>query len=81
MWATKGDLDTAISDFNMAIELNPSYAKAYSNRGIAWAEKRKPEQGLNDAKKALSLEPKNKSYQDIVVFLEDQIRSEQTGQQ
>jgi Flp pilus assembly protein TadD len=60
----------------MATEISPDYAQAYSNRGVTWAEKGELESGLNDAKKALSLEPKNKSYQSIVAYLEEQIANQ-----
>jgi hypothetical protein len=59
----------------MALEIDAGYAQAYCNRGITWAETGDLERGLNDAQKALSLEPKNRSYQKIVAFLKDQIGS------
>ena len=31
-----GEYDRAIAYFNKAIEINPSYAKAYNNRGLAY---------------------------------------------
>jgi hypothetical protein len=60
----------------MALEINPGYAQAYSNRGLTWAEKGELELGLTDAKNALRLEPKNKLYQSIVAYMEEQIASE-----
>ncbi len=35
--------------------MNPDYGKAYKNRGIAYMEKRKFEEGLDDFAKAISL--------------------------
>ncbi len=32
----KGEFDTAIEDYNKAIKLNPEYAGAYNNRGLAY---------------------------------------------
>ena len=34
--AHKGNYDQAISDFTKAIGLDPNYAKAYNNRGLAY---------------------------------------------
>ena len=36
----QGNLPQAISDFNKAIEINPNYAEAYYNRGLAYADTR-----------------------------------------
>ena len=48
-------------------------AVLFISGGITWAEKGELETGLADAKKALRLEPANKSYQSIVAFLEEQL--------
>ena len=34
-FSNKGDYHRALVDFNMAIDLKPDYANAYSNRGMA----------------------------------------------
>ena len=36
-YAEQGDYQQAISDYNLAIQINPQYAKAYGNRGNAYA--------------------------------------------
>src|SRR5436190_23802422 len=35
----KGDMDRAIADLNEAIRLDPKYAVAYNNRGLAYSDK------------------------------------------
>jgi tetratricopeptide (TPR) repeat protein len=35
----QGDYDQAIYDYTKAIDINPSLAKAYDNRGVAYAQK------------------------------------------
>ena len=35
----KGQLDQAISDFTKALEINPSYVEAYTNRGFVYLKK------------------------------------------
>jgi tetratricopeptide (TPR) repeat protein len=51
----KGDHDKALADFNKAIELNPNYALAYNNRGIAYFNKRDYEKAWDDVRKAQKL--------------------------
>jgi tetratricopeptide (TPR) repeat protein len=65
-YAKKGQLDQAISDFNMALEISPKYGVAYYNRGIAYYLKRDYEKSLKDVEKAQSL-----AYQIDPKFLEE----------
>ena len=34
----RGDLDQAIFEYTKAIDVNPNLAKAYDNRGVAYAQ-------------------------------------------
>jgi tetratricopeptide (TPR) repeat protein len=38
--------------------LNPTYAEAYYNRGIAWADKGDYDRGIADYTRAIELNPK-----------------------
>jgi tetratricopeptide (TPR) repeat protein len=44
----KGDYDRAIADYTKAIEINPNYAKAYNDRGMAYMELGDMENGCRD---------------------------------
>jgi tetratricopeptide (TPR) repeat protein len=54
-YARKGLYDKAISDYNKAIELDPSNAKGYVNRGIAYFGKGQHEQAISNFTKAIRL--------------------------
>jgi tetratricopeptide (TPR) repeat protein len=53
----KRNYDQAIEDYSKAIELNPQYADAYSNRGNAYYDKRNYDQAIEDYSKAIELNP------------------------
>jgi hypothetical protein len=51
----------AIKILTIAIELKPSYVKAYITRGIALAETNRLKEGLDDFNYAISIEPHNRA--------------------
>ena len=59
-WAhhNKGQYDTAISDYNKAIEINPRDAWAYNNRGVAYLVKRQDDRAITDFTEAIELNPR-----------------------
>jgi lipoprotein NlpI len=57
VYRNKGENDRAIQDFNEAIRLNPNYAQAYNNRGIAYFDKRENDRAIQDFNEAIRLDP------------------------
>ena len=57
VYATKGDYDRAIEDFNKAIALNPNSSEALLNRGIARLRKGDQMGGRADIAQAKLLDP------------------------
>ena len=51
------NFDAAIRNYNQAIYINPNYADAYNNRGIAYAEKGDLDAAIRDFDKAIELNP------------------------
>lgn len=47
----------AISEFTIAIKINPLYADAYFNRGLAYNHKRDFDQAISDYKKTIEINP------------------------
>jgi tetratricopeptide (TPR) repeat protein len=57
MHKSQGKLDLALTDYNKAIQINPSAAAAYNNRGIFYDEQGRPDLALANYDQAISLNP------------------------
>ena len=53
----KGDPDAAVADYDQAIALNPQYATAYNNRGVAYYQKGDLDRAMADFDQAIALNP------------------------
>lgn len=60
----KPDDESVIADHTRAIELNPEYAWAFNNRGIAYSNKGDHDNAIADCARAVKLEPSNQVFQD-----------------
>jgi tetratricopeptide (TPR) repeat protein len=56
-WAMKGQYDRAIADYNEAIRIDPDFAFAYCNRGLARGNKREYDRAIADFEQAIRLDP------------------------
>ena len=65
-YAINGQYDQAISHYNQAIEINPTFANAYISRGVAYAQSRgQYDQAISDFSKAIEISPQfAKAYKD-----------------
>jgi tetratricopeptide (TPR) repeat protein len=58
-FAKHGNYDQAIAHFNKALEINPEYAEAFNNRGVAYAKgKGQYDKAISDYTKALEISPR-----------------------
>ena len=57
VWASLGELDIAISDYNEAIRLSPE-AAAYNGRGLIWDAQGEFDKAISDYDEAMRLDPK-----------------------
>ena len=55
--ASKRNYDDAVADFGEAIRMDDSLAEAHLQRGLAWARKGESERAIEDATRALKLDP------------------------
>jgi tetratricopeptide (TPR) repeat protein/V8-like Glu-specific endopeptidase len=55
----KNDFRGALTDYNLAISLNPKYSAAYNNRGNLKGDLNDPQGALADYDQAISLNPQN----------------------
>jgi tetratricopeptide (TPR) repeat protein len=56
-YSSNKDYDRAIADYNAALRIDPKYASAYNNRGIAYWGKKDYCRARADYEKALQLDP------------------------
>jgi tetratricopeptide (TPR) repeat protein len=59
IWMRKGELDTAIRDFDDTINRDPRHSLAYQARGRAWYQKSEFDRAVTDFNKVIDLEPKS----------------------
>ena len=55
--AAAADYEKAIADYDKAIELNPTYASALNNRGLAYFNNGQKERAIADYDAAIKIEP------------------------
>lgn len=60
------DYDNAFIEFSRAIELMPTFAVAYADRGIAYMQQGKLNKSMDDLQKAAGLAPGDKSIQTLM---------------
>ena len=60
----KGDDQDAIEACNQAIQLNPNYADAYNDRGIARSNSGDKQGAIADYEQAIKIQPNNASAYD-----------------
>ena len=71
-FANKGELDTAIRDYDNALKIKPDFAEALYNRGLAFVDKGELDAAIRDFDDVLKLEPDNANalYNRGAVFTE-----------
>ena len=65
-YAIKGQYDQAISHYNQAIAIDPTFASAYTSRGVAYAQSGgQYDQAISDFSRAIEISPQfAKAYKD-----------------
>lgn len=58
----RGDYESAVGDYNKAVELNPSDTSAYLNRGLAFFNRKDYARAIADYDKAIELNPREAMY-------------------
>ena len=57
--AEKGEVDSAIENYNQSIQLNPDFADAYNYRGIAYRNKGEIDRAIEDHAQAIQIKSDN----------------------
>lgn len=63
----------AIEDCQRAVDMDPTYSKAYGRMGLANSSLEKHKEAVDNFKKALELEPDNESYKSNLQIAEDKV--------
>ena len=64
--------DEAIDSFKQLLKINPHYAEAYNNMGVALKDKGDPEAAIDSYKQALNINPDYaEAYYNMGVALKD----------
>ena len=58
-YAEKGEVDSAIENYNESIQLNPDFADAYNYRGIAYRNKGEIDRAIEDHDQAIQIKSDN----------------------
>ena len=56
-YSAKKQYDRAIKDFTQAITIDPNYAYAFYNRGLAYANKKQYDRAIKDYTQAIAIDP------------------------
>ena len=56
-YQAKGDLDSAMADFDESMRVDPKYARAYTTRGVNWYRKGNLDRAMADFDEAIRLNP------------------------
>jgi lipoprotein NlpI len=56
-WATQGNHERALADFDLAAQLDPKLPSIYYNRALSWSEKGEHDRAIADYDAALKLNP------------------------
>lgn len=63
----------AVEDCKRAIDMDPTYGKAYGRMGLAYSCVEKHREAIDCFKKAIDLEPDNESYRSNLKLAEDKL--------
>ena len=73
-YASKGDYDTAITNYNKALEFDPNDAWTYFQLGFAYSNKGNYDQAIADYTKAVELNPNNEIANNNLQNLQNYLR-------
>ncbi len=75
-YSRNGSYESAIADYNKAIELDPAFADAHYDRGYSFYEMGRLEEAVRDSSRAIELNPDDDRYyalRSVVYLFSDQM--------